>query len=99
MAGEGKAEGTIEQIIADYVNEINLNPDDALANLVTNNNGGVYGSNVSMVYIEFDENGNEIPATSGTSELLKVICQAPGNNLTVILPKSRWNSTDPKIEY
>ncbi len=98
VAGEAEAEGMLEQIIADYVKEINLSPDDALANLVTNKDGGTYGSNVGMDYIDFDENGNEIPVT-GTSELLKVTYQAPGNNLIVILPKSRWNATDPKINY
>ena len=66
VAGEAEGEGTLEQIIADYVKEINFNPDDALASIVTNNAGGAYGSNVSMVYIGFDVNGNEIPAPSGT---------------------------------
>lgn len=99
VVGEAEAEGWLEQIIADYVKEMNNNPDDALANLVTINAGGTYGGNVSMVYIGFDATGAEIPAPSGTSELLKVTYQAPGNDLTVILPKSRWLSTDPKIEY
>ena len=99
VVGEAEAEGWLEQIIAYYVKEMNNNPDDALANLVTINAGGAYGDKVSMVYIGFDETGAEIPAPSGTSELLKVTYQAPGNNLTVILPKSRWLSTDPKIEY
>jgi len=97
VAGEAEAEGVIEQIIADYVRETNGDPDtnNALAAL----KGSSYGDNVTMAYIGFDENGNEIPVTSGTSELLKVTYEAPGKNLTVILPKSRWFSTDPIIEY
>ena len=78
---------------------MNSAPDNALATLVSNNSGGTYGDNVAMEYIGFDENGNEITVTSGTSELLKVTYQAPGNNIIVILPKSRWHSTDPIIEY
>ncbi len=99
VAGEAEAEGMLEQIIADYVREMNSAPDSALAALVANNKGGSYGSNVTMKYIWFDENGDEMPVTSGTSEILKVTYQAPGNDLTVILPKSRWNDTDPIIEY
>jgi prepilin-type N-terminal cleavage/methylation domain-containing protein len=99
VEGEAAAEGMIEQIIADYVREMNSAPDSALATLVSNNSGGTYGGNVAMAYIGFDENGNEIPVTSGTSELLKVTAQASGNDLTIILPKSRWFPTDPIIEY
>jgi prepilin-type N-terminal cleavage/methylation domain-containing protein len=99
VEGEAAAEGMIEQIIADYVREMNSAPDTALATLVSNNSGGAYGGNVAMAYIEFDENGNEIPASSGTSELMKVTAHAPGNDLTIILPKSRWFSTDPIVDY
>ena len=99
VGGEASAEGIIEQIIADYVREMNSAPDSALATLVSNNSGGTYGGNVTMAYIGFDENGNEIPVTSGTSELLKVTAHATGKDLTMILPKSRWHSTDPIIEY
>ncbi len=100
VAGEAEAEGQLEQIIADYVREMNSAPDSALAILVANNSGGTYGTNVVMEYIGFDENGNEIPAPSGISELLKVTYQAPGNNIFVILPKSRWDqANDPKVDY
>ena len=99
VESEASAEGMIERIIADYVREMNSAPDSALATLVSNNSGGTYGGNVTMAYIGFDENGNEIPVTSGTSDLLKVTAHATGNDLTMILPKSRWFSTDPIIEY
>ena len=100
VEGEADAEGMIEQIIADYVREMNSTPDIALATLVSNEAGGVYGENVVMEYIEFDENGNEIPVTSGTSELLKVTYQAPGNDIVIILPKSRWDdANDPKVNF
>ena len=100
VAGEAEAEGMIEEIIADYVREMNSAPDTALATLVSNNSGGIYGANVVMEYIGFNETGNEIPVTSGTSELLKVTYQAPGNDIIVILPKSRWDNTnDPTVDY
>ena len=100
VVGEAEAEGMLEQIIAEYVGLMNSDPDNALATLVTNNNGGTYGASVAMEYIGFDENGDEIPVTVGTSELLKVTYQAPGNDLTVILPKSRWDqANDPLVEF
>ena len=100
VAGEAEAEGTLERIIADYVREMNSAPVSALATLESNNSGGTYGTNVIMAYIEFDENGYEIPAPSGISEILKITYQAPGNDIFVILPKSRWDqANDPKVDY
>jgi prepilin-type N-terminal cleavage/methylation domain-containing protein len=108
VAGEAEAEGIMEQIIADYVKEMNSNPDTALATLKSRAENKDYDGNVvydddvvkvTMQYIDFDENGIEISITPGPSDLLKVTAQAPGNDLTVILPQSRVKSTDPIIEF
>ena len=108
VSGEAEAEGIMEQILADYVREMNSNPDTALGTLKSKAENNDYDGqvlydgdviDVTMKYIGFDENGNEITVTSGTSEMLQVTAQAPGNDLTMILTKSRWKSTDPIIDY
>ena len=95
VAGEGQAEGKLEEILADYVARINDNPDTALAAIKATN----YGSDVNMVYIEFDNAGNETSPASGVSNNLKVTIEAPGYNLTTLLTKSRKDTNDPKIKY
>ncbi len=75
VAGEGQAEGKLEEILADYVTRINDNPDTALAAIKATN----YGSDVTMVYIEFDGTGNETTPASGVSDTLKVTVTAPGH--------------------
>ena len=96
VAGEARAEGVMEQIIAGYVDRINENPDGALAAIKAAN----YGAGVIMVYVIFDSAGNEAPVPSpGTSNNLKVTVEAAGNNLTSILTKSRDEATDPIVSF
>ena len=104
VAGEAKAEGLMERIIADYVLRINQNPDTALAQIVgleaTYETDADYGSPVTMEYITYDSAGNESTVPSpATSNNLKVTVEAPGNNFTTILTKSRNEATDPIIYY
>ncbi len=103
---EAGGEGVMEEIIADYVAEMNSDPNIALGNLVTNNTNGDYGPNVTMAYIDFDAAGNEIPPTSNDN--LKVVFQASGPaapaitgrySLTMILTNSRTADDDQIVLY
>lgn len=82
---ESGGEGVMEQIIADYVFEMNSDPGNALGTLVANNNDPIkkYGENVTMGYIEFDTNGNEVDKGVATDNL-KVVYQASGQVLPAI---------------
>jgi prepilin-type N-terminal cleavage/methylation domain-containing protein len=103
---ESGAEKVMEQIIADYVADINSDPATALNNIVANYNGQtVDGIRISTRYITFDGSGNEVPA--GLSDNLKVECRASGiaapaiagrYALTTILTKSRA-ATDAIVLY
>ena len=96
VAGEAAAEGKLEEIIAYYTSKINddLGLDNALS-LVDSE----YSGDATISYIEFDSGGNEYVVTSGTSNNLKVVVEAPGRNLSTILTKSRTESSDPKVSY
>ena len=91
---EASIEGLMEEIISDYLKEINNNsPENALSTIKAKN----YGSDVTMEYIQFDGSGNEQP--SGSSNYLKVIIHATGHTLTAILTKSREKTDDPIVRY
>jgi prepilin-type N-terminal cleavage/methylation domain-containing protein len=104
---ESNGEGLMERIIADYVADINSDPDNALGNVVTNYNGQtIDGITITTQYIVFDAGGNEV--ASGLSDNLKVVLQAPGQlapairlryPMTTIFTKSRTNNDDQKIFY
>jgi prepilin-type N-terminal cleavage/methylation domain-containing protein len=100
---ESNGEGVMEQIIADYVANINSDevevdagPDDVLDYIVNNYNGKtINGINITTQYIEFDGSGNESP---GGSANLKIVLQASGQvspaitgrySMTTILATSR----------
>ena len=103
VAGEAEAQGVMERIIADYVDFINQDPDNALNDIKT----GSYGPLVTMVYVTYDAAGNESEVTVGTSDYLKVTVKLPaedistsiGNNLTTLLTKSRTAATDPIVPF
>ena len=102
---ESNGEGVMERIIADYVADINSDPDNALGNIVTNYNGQtIDGITITTQYIVFDAGGNEGP---GGSDNLKVVLQAPSQvapairlryPLTTILTNSR-TTNDPIVIY
>ena len=101
VADEARAEGLMERIIAEYVERINANPDNALATILSRESSYEsdpdYGLPVSMQYIIFDTNGDEQPDTAGENRNLKVTVEPPGFNLTTVLIQSRTEVTQPPI--
>jgi prepilin-type N-terminal cleavage/methylation domain-containing protein len=103
---EGNGEGVMERIIADYVANINSDPDNALINIVTNYHGQtINGINISAQYITFDGSGKE---STGGSDNLKVVLQASSQvspaitgryPMTTILTKSRREADDQIVIY
>ena len=104
VEGEAKAEGLMEKIIADYVEEINgNNPDAALAEIKGDESDYEsdvdYGMPVTMEYIVFDSGGDEQADTAGENRNLKVTVEPPGYNLTTVLTKSRTDTNQPPVIY
>jgi len=103
VADEARAEGLMERIIAEYVERINANPDNALATILSRESSYEsdpdYGLPVSMQYIIFDTNGDEQPDTAGENRNLKVTVEPPGFNLTTILTQSRTDPNDQKMNF
>ena len=103
VEGEAKAEGLMERIIAEYVEQINTDPDNALATILNRESSYEsdpdYGLPVSMQYIIFDTNGDEQPDTAGENRNLKVTVEPPGFNLTTILTQSRTDPNDQKMNF
>ena len=93
---EADAVGVMEKIIADYVTEMNANPAGALAQIITYNGAGDYGTGVTMQYVEFDAGGNLTAVGSGNTLLVTV--PSSGKNIINILTNSRA-TTDPAIRY
>ena len=97
----------MEQIIADYVADINSDPATALNNMVASYNGQtIDGVRITTQYIDFDDSGNEVAA--GLSDNLKVELKASGVAapaitgrfpLTMILTNSRKDANDPPVLY
>ena len=104
VEGEARAEGLMERIIAEYVQQINSDPDNALANIKGQINNYIndpsFGSPVTMDYVTYDSAGNytvlPFPATSNS---LKVTVEAPGGDFTTILTKSRIDADNPIVYY
>ena len=102
---ESNGEGLMERIIADYVADMNNDPDNALINIVTGYNGQTLdGITITTQYIYFDSSGDE---KTGGSDNLKVVLQAPSQlapairfryPMTTILTKSRMTN-DPIVIY
>ena len=93
---EAGAVRVMEQIIADYVYEMNTNPAGALAQIITNEGNGNYGTGVTLQYVEFDSGGNLY--TVGSSNTLLVTVAAKGKDIINILTKSRA-ANHPPIRY
>lgn len=93
---EANIESLMVDIVFDYVKEINkANPDNALNTIKSND----YGSNVTMEYLNFDSNGNEVDPPPDDSNSLKVTIQGAGYAITTLLTKSRNESDDPIVRY
>jgi len=103
---ESNGEGLMERIIADYVADINNDPDNALINIFTSYNGQtIDGITITTQYIYFDSSGDE---QTGGSDNLKVVLQAPSQlapairfryPMTTILTKSRTTNNDQIVIY
>ena len=91
VADEARAEGLMERIIADYVEEINNNPADPTAALTAIKDND-YGMPVTMRYIVFNASGDE---QVGGTRNLKVTVESPGYSLTTILTESRTDTNQP----
>ena len=105
---ESGGEGTIEEIVADYVETINSNPAGALADIRNDITLGNYGANVTSSYIEFDASGAEIDQGATPTDNLKVVLQPAGQAapaitgrypLTIILTNSRRDAGDQIVTY
>jgi prepilin-type N-terminal cleavage/methylation domain-containing protein len=97
VAGEAEAEGKLEEIIAYFTSKINDDTelDTALSSVVSE-----FSGDATMNYITFNGSGDEVADNgSGGYRILKVTVEAPGNNLTTILTKSRTDADDPKVSY
>jgi prepilin-type N-terminal cleavage/methylation domain-containing protein len=100
VADEARAEGLMERIIAEYVEQINGNNPGAALTAIKGHESDYesdadYGMPVSMQYIVFDTNGAEQPDTAGENRNLKVTVEPQGYNLTTILSQSRTDSNQP----
>ncbi len=98
VSNEAEGVRRMEEIIADYVVEINSNPAGALAKLKSDADGGLYGPNVSMQYVRFDTNGNLVGPVGPGDTLLVTIQTDPGKDLKNILTESR-SATDTLLRY
>jgi prepilin-type N-terminal cleavage/methylation domain-containing protein len=90
-------EAVIETILADYVYEINRDPDGALATIKSRS----YSTNkisVTMDYVVYDTSGNETVLTGDVSTNLKVKSVASAGILTTLLTKSRVGGS-PTVNY
>ena len=106
VRNEAGAVRKMEQIIADYVENINgINPDAALVTVFNAIDSGAYNEpptaphtiTVTSGYIQF-VNGVEKPGIKLLGDTIKVTVQAGDSRLTTILTKSR-RSGDRVVRY
>ena len=97
VAGEADAEATMNEILSNYVEKMNSNPDSALGEIETAITNGEFGTNIDTQYIFFDGGGNEQPSGPAT-DTLKVTVRSPGKDFVTLFTKSR-NSYDPIVKY
>lgn len=100
VSRETDIERQMEQVVSDYVREMNTNPDPAtvLGLIVTRNAAGQYGTGVSMSYVEFVGNV-ETNSTTGPTDQLHVTVSSGGQTLMTILTKSRSGTVDAVINF
>jgi len=95
VRAEADTGAILEQVVSDYVQQINSNPSGALANLKAN-----YASdaNITMTYIRFDASGQEVVEGSAT-DTLKVTVQSGGYAVSTLLTNARVKTDDPVSRY
>ena len=94
---EVTSQGIMEEIISQYVTEMNEAPATALADLVTFIGVQSYSSEVTTKYITFT-GGMEQNSVNPTNTL-KVLVQINNHEQTVIFAKSLSSTDEPEIEY
>ena len=99
---EVSSQGIMEEIMAQYVKEINEAPATALADLITFIGTQSYSSNVTTCYITFAADGSEQSPAScpgSATNYLKVVVQVNDHQQTSILSKSRSGSTEELVTF
>ena len=109
VEGEARAEGLMEMIIAEYVEQINLPPqappNDALTfirnreSFYEDETQTDFAGTVTMEWITYDSAGNETVVSPGPTNNLKVTVVAPGSNFTTILTNSRSDTDNPIVYF
>lgn len=94
VRNEANAEELMEKIVADYVKQINTDPDNALESIDPEDYKD-YGANVTKKYMSFDASGKE---TTGSDYLL-VSVNSGGHTLSTLFAKSRTASSNDKETY
>jgi prepilin-type N-terminal cleavage/methylation domain-containing protein len=100
VQGEADAESVLERITADYVLRTNQNSATALGLMEAAINTppkSIYGPDVSARYVYFDAGGNELLYTGASPLTLEVKVTAEGNNLIVLLAKTRNPNSPPVL--
>jgi prepilin-type N-terminal cleavage/methylation domain-containing protein len=100
VQGEADAESVLERITADYVLRTNQNSATALGLMEAAINTppkSIYGPNVSARYVYFDAGGNELLYTGASPLTLEVKVTAEGNDLIVLLAKTRNPNSPPVL--
>ena len=100
VQGEADAESVLERITADYVLRTNQNSATALGLMEAAINTppkSVYGPDVSARYVYFDAGGNELLYTGTSPRTLEVKVAAAGNDLIVLLAKTRNPNSPPVL--
>jgi prepilin-type N-terminal cleavage/methylation domain-containing protein len=99
---EAAAESIMEQIVADYVAEINKNDPTLALGTIRSRSYGTARTNVNMGYVTFDLSG--AIQTTTLSKTLRVTVQpvqAPGRELVTLLTESRHSGppASPPVAY
>jgi prepilin-type N-terminal cleavage/methylation domain-containing protein len=100
VRGETDAESVLERITADYVLRMNQNSAtslDLMEKAINTPPKSVYGPEVSARYVYFDAGGNELLDTSTSPRTLEVRVAAAGNDLIVLLAKTRNPNSPPVL--
>jgi hypothetical protein len=98
VAGDADGTKVMEQIIADYVEQINTDPENVLVNIIQNKTDGKYGEQVDMQYIEFNASGHEDASIPPSYNTLKITIHTAGKDIINILTRSR-KAGDPPLRY
>jgi prepilin-type N-terminal cleavage/methylation domain-containing protein len=102
VRGEAGAEDAVEKIVADFVEKTNQDAAGALGLMKTAIDNKNYDDSAAQVqvtaaYIAFDGGGNAVADSAGLNRTLKVTVKVPGNDMFVLLTKSRGSDSPPVV--